>query len=148
MVGRLLLYFYENLVKAKYFANVKVVKLSDIRENYYFDTLSEISFNENDNNMKIYNKYMSAIDIKDIYKDSIASIITNDKYLIVRVKHFEDNLISKKQFTNLYTMKLLENGFVEKGSNDYRRNFRKDNINIEIMYETGYVVFLYSEVDL
>ena len=130
------------------FEDIKTIKLDEIKEKYYFDSLKEIEVENNDYDANIYNKYMNKIDIKEVYKDSIASISTSEDYLIVRVKYFENNLISKKQYTNLYTMKLLENGFKEIVTNDYRKVFQSEDVKLTIMYETGYLVFIYSEVEL
>ena len=88
---------------------------------------------------------MQYFDIREIYKDNIANILTKDNYMIIRVSYANDNLISKKQYTNLYVMKLVEAGFKETLSNDFSRILRKDNIIINIMYETNYISIVYRE---
>ena len=89
---------------------------------------------------------MQDFDIKKAYGDNISNIITKNDKMTIKVSFSENNIISKKQYVNLYASKLKNAGYKVNGNNDYQMILEKDNIRINIKYESSYIVITYRGV--
>ena len=139
--------FNSMLIALKFDKFEKIVSynLMVLKNNMYTDLTGKLeSTQEYDQN--IYNKYMQDFDIKKAYGDNISNIITKNNKMTIKVSFSENNIISKKQYVNLYASKLKNAGYKVNGNNDYQMILEKDNIRINIKYESSYIVITYRGV--
>ena len=133
-------------IRLKYadFEDIKVYKLASLKNNMYSNTISKIVVSK-EYDQELYDKYMVDFDIKKAYGDSISSIVTSGNKMTIKVDFAENNIISKKQYVNLYASKLKSAGY-NLTTNDYQLVLEKENIRINIKYESSYIVITYRGI--
>lgn len=132
-------------LKHRDFDEIKSYKINALKTSMYQNTISKLEFSQ-DYDQNLYNQYMKDFNIKNVYQDNIFSIITTNDRLIIKVAFNENNIISKKQYANLYVSKLKEVGYKIIGNNNYQMVLLKENIRINIKYESSYIVITYRGI--
>ena len=132
-------------LKHRDFGEIKSYKINALKTSMYQNTISKLEFSQ-DYDQNLYNQYMKDFNIKTVYQDNIFSIITTNDRLIIKVAFNENNIISKKQYANLYVSKLKEVGYKIIGNNNYQMVLLKENIRINIKYESSYIVITYRGI--
>lgn len=132
-------------LKHRDFGEIKSYKINALKTSMYQNTISKLEFSQ-DYDQNLYNQYMKDFNIKNVYQDNIFSIITTNDKLIIKVAFNENNIISKKQYANLYVSKLKEVGYKIIGNNNYQMVLLKENIRINIKYESSYIVITYRGI--
>ena len=132
-------------LKHRDFGEIKSYKINALKTSMYQNTISKLEFSQ-DYDQNLYNQYMKDFNIKTVYQDNIFSIITTNDRLIIKVAFNENNIISKKQYANLYVSKLKEVGYKIIGNNNYQMGLLKENIRINIKYESSYIVITYRGI--
>ena len=120
------------------FSNIKVYQLSLLKPELYSNTVSKIETPVFDYDSKIYEYYMQDIDVKEIYLNNVTRITSYDKYLEVLVKYNSNQLLSIKDYMNLYVNQLLSKDYQLITNDIYKIVVSNDTNTITLKNEENY----------
>ena len=132
------LYSIAHKLQRSDFSNIKVYQLSLLKPELYSNTVSKIETPVFDYDSKIYEYYMQDIDVKEIYLNNVTRITSYDKYLEVLVKYNSNQLLSIKDYMNLYVNQLLSKDYQLITNDIYKIVVSNDANTITLKNEENY----------